>query len=173
MTRSHSRRAFSLVEAVISMVIVAGLVVTALNTAGAAQRNRHKTMQQVQGHQLAQDLLAEILCQPYADSADDGLLGLNLDDIVASNRNGFDDVDDYANYDDDPPTARDGTPLSGFADWRRIVAVQWVNASDFTLLALTDTGVKRVTIDIYCSGERITSISTIRTRAWQFTEENR
>ena len=67
---ASTRRGLTLVEMVISIVLVGVGLVAALNTVGASKLAQFKVGVQRQGHLLAQDLVSEVLLQDYADPVD-------------------------------------------------------------------------------------------------------
>jgi len=78
--RAHGRDArvtggFTLIESVISIAIAGGLLVVALNAAGSAKFGQYKTGQRQRGLMLAQDLMAEVLAQAYAEPVDTATFG--------------------------------------------------------------------------------------------------
>ena len=164
--RSRSR-GFTLIEATISMVLVSVVLVAALSTVGASQRNEYKISQQCQGLHLAQGLMIEILQQAYVDPAVSvDSLGPASSELSTGNRSLFNDVDDYAGWSANPPRSKDGTTLTGFEDWERRVEVHWVPADNMDTTSNTSTGVKRIDVTVSCKGIPVASLSAIRTNAW-------
>ncbi len=88
-------RGLTLVEMVISIVLVAVLLLAALNMLGSASLGQRTTDGQRRGNQLAQDLMNEILLQPYAEETDPDSFGLEGIENVPLDRSLYDDVDDY------------------------------------------------------------------------------
>lgn len=144
-------RAFTLVEAVISIVIVAVMLVAVLNTVGASAVTQHKAALLSRGRLLAESLMSEILCRSYQDPEGAPAFGREAGES-ASTRTAFDDVDDYHGWSADPPTARDGTPLPNSAGWQRAVTVEWVSSTDPQQTETTETGVKRITVTATWNG---------------------
>lgn len=147
----RGNRAFTLVEAVISTVIVAVMFVAALNTVGASAVTQYKAALLSRGRLSAESLMSEILCRSYQDPEGAPVFGREAGES-ASTRTAFDDVDDYHGWSADPPTARDGTPLPNSTGWQRTVTVEWVNSTNPQQTETTETGVKRITVTATCNG---------------------
>jgi type II secretory pathway pseudopilin PulG len=149
----HGARAITIVEAAVSVVIVAVLLVAALRTLGAAARARVVQSAQAQGPSLARLLLAEIRATRYADpEMPDGPLGPEAGESAVKDRTGFDDVDDFNGFTESPPRARDGSPLPNLSAWRRDVAVEWVQPDQPDTVVNTDLGLKRITVTVTGNG---------------------
>jgi len=138
----------TLVEAVISVVLVAAVLVGALSVMGSVARAR-----QVQGAQcrriaLAQDLMAEVFQAHYADLDVDDNFGTEFGEWGDGTRSEFDDVDDYAGWSASPPQAKDGTDLTGYTGWSRQVAVHYVRPAPPDVTVGSDLGLKRITVTV-------------------------
>ncbi len=86
--------AFTIVEAVISTVIVAVMFVAALNTVGASRLTQHRAALTSRGRLFAEMLLSEITQQNYKDSGASPAFGPETGELTTT-RADFDDVDDY------------------------------------------------------------------------------
>lgn len=157
-------RGLSMVEVVISTVIVAVMLVAALNTVGASRLGAERNADRSRGALLAELLMAEIMLQAYEDSAvPPGSFGKTASEAVTSNRSLFDDVDDYDNWSASPPQDKDGSVLPDLDDWRREVEVRWVNPSNLTLLSVSDTRIKEITVVVERDGLTVALLTAIRT----------
>ncbi len=136
---------FTLVEAVLSTVVVAVMLVAALNTVGASRLTQHKAALVSQGRMFAEALLAEILQQNYQEPGTTDSFGREAGELDTS-RAAYDDVDDYQGWTELTLVAKDGTALSNAANWKRTVTVEWVNPLDPTQASGTETGAKRITV---------------------------
>lgn len=163
--RGRPRRSFTLVEAVISIVLVGVMLVAAINTLGATAVSKRSIEQQMLGNSLAQDLMAEILNEAYEEPDDAPNFGRETGEGVGSRAN-WDDVDDYAGWSKSPPKAKDDTPLSGFDAWTRSVEVVWVKPADLTQVASAKTGIKRISVTVSRNDGPATELVAIRTHAW-------
>jgi type II secretory pathway pseudopilin PulG len=168
--RSGSR-AFSLIEVVLSGVVVSVMLVGTLEAVSSSLRTQAAILERAQGLFLAQDLMAEILQQPYKDATQTPVFGPETGDVDAAHpavRSGLDDIDDYNNWADSPPHSRDGTAINGFdANWSRTVAVAWVSP-DTGNTSGSETGVKRITITVKHNNKTIITLTAIATDSWQY-----
>jgi len=154
--------AFTLVEAVVSLVVVGAMLVAALSTVGASRLSQYKTSQYSRGQLLAELLMAEILTQDYLDPNGTPVFGTEGGEST-STRVDFDDVDDYDGWSSSPPAAKDGTPLAGLSGWQRSVTVQWVDPADVTQVKASESNAKRVTVTVSCNNKQVGSLTAIKT----------
>jgi len=164
------RQAFSLVEAVISIVIVAGMFVAALTTVAAARRTEQTIESRSRAELLAQGLMSEILCKSYEDPDGNPQFGRESGEGSAS-RAQWDDVDDYHQWSSCPPRDRDGSILLGLEEYSRSVEVVFVYPKDSSVVVSTDTGVKRITVTVRRKGLKLAEMVALRTEAWPVDEE--
>ena len=161
------RRAFSLLEVVISLFLVGTVMVVAMQAFVAGIAGRARNGNQAQAVLLAQALIDEILDQPYLDPDDTAVFGLESGETADGTRTSFDDVDDYHAWSASPPEAKDGTDLPLTGDWSRSVSVQWVSAGDTETSAASDVGLKRILVTVTFKNEPAASLSVVVTRARQ------
>jgi len=154
---------FTLIEAVMSILIVGLMLVAALNTVGAAKLSQHKHHEAVLGPMLAEDLLAEILGQAYEEPVDTAGFGLEGEDPTS--RATWDDVDDYHGWSATPPVNRDGSEVAGAEGWTRKVSVRWVE-QDSLSPSNTATGLKQVDVEVIHNGRTVAALTALRTYAW-------
>ncbi|MBU0617196.1 MAG: type II secretion system GspH family protein [Planctomycetes bacterium] len=159
-----SRRGLTLVEMVISMVLVSVMLVAALHTVGASQLGQRKVHSRREGHLLAQDLVSEILWQEYADPVE-GLdsFGLSAAEAATANRSLFDDVDDYDGWSASPPQDKTGTEYPNLDGWQRSVAVAWTDPTDFSLDVGDNQGAKRITVTVMQDGVVVAELVALKT----------
>jgi type II secretory pathway pseudopilin PulG len=136
---------FTLMEAVISTVIVAVMLVAALNTVGASKITQHKASLVSRGRMLAESLMSEILQQSYQEPGETYVFGRESGESDTS-RAAYDDVDDYHGWTESPLVAKDGTALPNSANWRRTVTVEWVDPLKPKIWKNHETGAKRITV---------------------------
>jgi len=168
---SGSRRprwtAFTLIEVVISTLIVSLMLVAGLQAVGAVRAAGQWVDGRGCGMLLAQDLLAEILQQAYADPAWGlGTLGPGADETVTGNRSLYDDVDDYNGWQASPPQYKDGTPIAWATGYERAVAVTWVNPNNPNQVVGSESNVKRITVTVRRNGKEVAQLVALRTTAW-------
>lgn len=153
---------FALLEVVISMVVVAVMLVVALNTVGASRITQHKTALAGRGRLLAESLVAEILQQGYREPGTTYVFGPEAGE-PGSNRMAYDDVDDYSGWAESPPVARDGAALPDSDNWSRAATVVWVDPLDPSQESGTDTGAKRITVVAAFRGVPQATIVAVKT----------
>jgi hypothetical protein len=155
-----------MVEATVSIVLVATMFVAAVRTVSVTGTVRSMTAERVRGVELASALLQEILEQPYTAPAQPLTLETLLGGVAARSTSGdraaFDDVSDYHNYVDAPPVNRDGSATPGAPGYRRSVLVRQVKPDSFTTTSATDTGVKLVTVTVTRGGRVVARLSAVR-----------
>ena len=160
----RARRAFSLAEVAISVLLVGGLLVAALTTLGGAAAGRRTMANRGLGELLAQDLMGEILRQPYEEPVDTPSFGRETGE-TGGTRAAYDDVDDYDGWFASPPQHKDGTVFVDLTGWRRDVQVHRVNANDLTQVVAAESGVKRIIVTVKHNEVVVASIVAVRTGA--------
>ena len=141
------RTGLTLVEVVVSTLIVGVMTVAALNALGAATRSSRTAGDRAIALGLADDLMAEILATAYSDPDETPEFGPE-DSESASTRADFDDVDDFHGWNRMPPESRDGIALPDRDDWRRRVIVTRVVPANPTQATsgAADQGAKRIQV---------------------------
>lgn len=157
---------FSLIEAVLCMVIVGGLLVAAMNTLGAAAMGRRHLAERVRAETLADDLLCEILLRPYEDPSGKAAPAGPDENETALKRITLDDVDDYEGLRDAPPTTPEAAPIPGYDGWVRVVEVRTVSPYEPVQEQALDAGVKRITVRVEREGRVLAERVALRTRDW-------
>lgn len=158
------KRGFTIVEAVIAMLIVAVTLVAALSTVAAARTSRSRIADRVRAQQLAQDLMAEILQQAYQDPVQTPVFGLEPGESATS-RAAWNDVDDYNGWTESPPQSKSGNIFPDSTGWTRSVVVEWIDPTTLTVAA-APTGVKRITVNVQKGALTLAQIAAYRTLAW-------
>lgn len=162
--RRPNPRAFTLVEAVISIVITSVMLVAALRTVAAARSGQIWNSDRLRAIYLAQDLMAEITSKPYTDPGATPLFGPEGAEIVGG-RSTYDDVDDYNGLSESPPKDRSGTSIPGATSWTRAVTVIWVMPADLTQTSLIDRGAKLITVTVSRNNATLAKLVEVRTSA--------
>lgn len=157
-------RGITLVEAVISMLLVSVLVVTAMQATAASGAGQYKTAQRTTGRLLADALINEILPLAYEDRDATPLFGREGSES-ASNKATFDDVDDFGGWVESPPQDRNGTVMPGMNGWERRVVVDRVHATIPTQVVSTESGAKRIVVTVLHNGLPVATRTAIRTGA--------
>ena len=164
--RSNARRrGFSLIEATISLLLVGTMLVAVLHTVGASQMGQRLNAERERAMLLAEDLMAEIVQQPYEDPDGTILFGKEANEPPANNRAAFDDVDDYHNWSSTPPEYKDGTPIAWATRYERTAIVEWVAANDLGQTSVTETGAKRIRVLVYYGERKLAELEAVRTIA--------
>ena len=161
-----SRRAFTLVEAVVCTLVVAVLFLGAVQAVGLSARIQFTAAERARGRALASALLDEVVQQKYASTSTSplayDLLYGDPKANSASGRWGFDDVDDYKGYAEKPPVNRDGTTIRGASEYRRQVDVMLVSPLDPSQPSGGDAGLKRVTVTVTRGRQLVARMTAFR-----------
>jgi len=161
-----SRRAFTLVEAIMASLVVALILAGALHAVGASGGDQVRAAHRVSAGFLGQSLLDEACAKKYNAAAGGGGLSVLIVGLVGgleeiggelgggqvidsgSDRTHLTSVDDYNGLIDSPPHDPDGSKIAGFGGWSREVKVQTVSSTDGWTLSGSDVGAKRVTVTV-------------------------
>lgn len=133
------RPAFTLVEAVISVLVMGLILVPAVQMISVAAKARSVKVTQQQSLQLARELLTEITEAHYS-------LPAGMTD--GSTRQTWILIDDYNGLTENPPLSQAGAALAGYTGWQRTATVQFVLATLPGTTSLLDTGLKRITVTV-------------------------
>ncbi len=165
-TVPHRRGALTLVEALVSILVVSGMLVAALNSVGAAKRSELLLVERERALALARGLMAEILQQAYADPDNGpGSFGIGAGESTGT-RSLFDDVDDYDGWTASPPQNKDGSVIPGCTGYEQRVAVAWVSPTQLTTPSVNNTGMKRIEVTIRRNGKPIITLTAFRSQTW-------
>ena len=152
--RSAQPLGFTQIEIVVSTALMGILLVATLSVVAAScQRSAHE-LGVARGHALADAMLNEILSLHARDPDCQCGFGLETGE-QNSNRLSFDDVDDYHNFTESPPCARDGTKYTGFPNWKRMVSIERVQSSDWSVPSGDFQQVYRITVSIVLNNKVI------------------
>jgi len=165
-----AHRAFTLVESTVSLLIVAGMLVAALNMVGSAARARQIQTAQGRGLALAGNLMTEILCTRYKDQDSTSTSGPEPDEANGS-RAYFDDVDDYDNWFASPPQTKNGMTLADYDGWTRKVNVTFADPMQPAQNSGSDSGLKRITVSVTSDKNVETKLVALRAEngAYEYT----
>ena len=160
---SSRTRGMTMVEVLMASIIIGTLLVASLRVIGAARASQLKLADQSRARLLAQQLVAEIMSQPFEEPGTEGTFGLETGES-ADSRISYDDVDDYDSWQSSPPQFKGGTVMSTHEAWTRSVSVIRVAANDLTTAVRSDTGINRIVVTVK-RGDMVLATSTaIRTR---------
>jgi len=155
------RAAFTLLETVLSVLIVGVMLTAALQTIGVCARTSVLQQQQCQATALAEQLLSEIVQCRYADPNTD----------VGETRSTWDDLSDYDGLNENPPTSRGGAPLAGYTGWQRSVQVHYVDPANPGTQVGSDAGLKRVIVTVVSPAGKTTTLTGLRSSNSQYERQ--
>lgn len=155
---------FALVEAMVAVLLVAGLFAASLAAVGASRGGMRTVADRSRATLLAEQLLNEAAARPYWDGYGTGP-GPESDETAAGDRSPYDDVDDYDGWSASPPQRKNGTVIDGFNGWRRTVEVRWTDPTDLSRTETSETGVKRITVTVRRNGKELAELTAVRTFA--------
>jgi hypothetical protein len=164
MTLDAYRRAFTLVEATIAMLLVSVMLVAAMRATAASGLVQYKAAERATARHLADGLIAEITPLSYEDPDGTPAFGRESGESTTS-RSGWDDVDDFDGWTESPPQLLDGTAMDKLSGWQRIVKVERIDAANPSQLAAGDTGAKRITVTVQRNKAVVATRVAIRTKA--------
>lgn len=160
---SLRRSGFTVAETVVATLLVGGLCVVALDTAGAAISASVRVADETRATLLAQELLSEILLQEYADpDLPTTTLGPDPGESGGARLN-WDDVDDYNGWSAFPPENRYGTKHTELANWKRTVSVDWVTGSDLSVVSNVETNIKRIIVAVEHNEVELAKLTALKT----------
>lgn len=166
--RPQRRRGVTLIETVLSVMILGGAFVAVLNTIATSRAAQAVAAERQYARLLAEDLLAEILSKQKYKEGDS--IGKDLDEAV-SGRPAFDDVDDYHNYVDLPPSDADGNALPGADGLMRWVGVFYANPLTPNQQSGTDQGLKYILVMVRRGNKRLAVVHGYRSDQWTPPQE--
>jgi MSHA pilin protein MshD len=159
---NRRRSGFTLAEATVASVIVAIVIVTAMNAAGSVRKTEMSAANRAFGVRLAETLMEEILLTDYIDPQTKvDAIGLDAGE-TQSNRRTLDDVDDYHGLRDEPPVDVEGNPIAGAADWVRTVEVVWTKPDDPTTESPSSLGRKRIKVTVQRGKATVAELVAVR-----------
>jgi len=168
-SRIKKRHGLSLVEVVVSSLLVGTVVVGSLAMLGASVRTQATANDLIDGPRLAEMLIAEIMTMPYDEPDGAGPKGLDSGES-GDDREDFDDVDDYSNWSKSTIQAKDGTTLPNTVGWTRSANVWWVDRANGNIWFF-DEGLKRFTVTVTSPDGVVTERRGMRGR-WGILEQS-
>jgi Tfp pilus assembly protein PilV len=152
------RRGLTLVEALVSLALVALLVLAGLGAMGASFRFR-QAARATTGDELALHLITEIVQSNYEEPELAPTFGREFESSVS--RDGWDDVDDYDGWTASPPQAKDGTVMTEFTGWTHAASVQLVDPETLAPVG-TDAGLKLIIVTVFSPSGARTALTALR-----------
>lgn len=162
---------FTLVEAVITMVIISVAVLAVGQALAFALSHQSDGLWQIKAVALAESYAEEIAARRYDEAAPVGgvppcaplAVPCTAVGSDAESRSEFDDVDDYHGLDEMPPVDPDGVPRGDYAGYRVQVSVAYLSGTQVADLGLDDTSDgKLVTITVTAPGQTPMSFPLLR-----------
>ncbi len=156
-----ARAAFTLIEAVLSVLIVGVMLVAVLSTFGGIARARAIGVTEGAASGLGWALLTEVIQARYEDPDAPGGWGVEAGEDPGA-RQDFDDVDDYDGWVSTPPQEKDGAALGDYAGWRRSVVITTLEPINMQLTPASDFGLKEVQVIVEDPQGKATSFYALR-----------
>ena len=132
------RPGLSLVEVIVSTLLVGLLLTASLLSVGSAARTTTAATETCDAMYLAQQLLEEISILPYEDPNQTPVFGMESgENSSPAARTQADDIDDFAGWSESPPKDRNGNNLPNYSGWSRTVNVIPVAGSSDRTIEVT------------------------------------
>jgi Tfp pilus assembly protein PilV len=161
----RARRGIALAEAALAVLVVAIAIGAGLQAAAASARSRQAALDQTMARQLAQALLDEICSLPYADPNQTPVFGVETGESRTPNRATLDDVDDYTAWTEPALASKGGAALAVPGRYSRRVTVSWVTRHPTPVDTTSETGLKRVVVEVSIGGKLICRLTALRSRS--------
>ena len=161
-------RAFSLVEAAMSVFFVGVLAVGATRLIGSFSLATTIQGEQAKARNLAELFLTEVLRARYAQPGEEDHWGLEdgeVDPNAPLSREGYNDLDDYDGLASQPPRGRDGLPLGGCDGYGVAVEVKYVDPLNIDVPSSLDQKLKRVQVTVTDPKGKATTLRALRSSA--------
>lgn len=144
-----------MIEAVFAVVVVGVMAVASTAVFGSVARARFSQQEGRLGTLLAQQLMTEILAEPFQQPGASPGFGPRSGQTRAT----YDAVDCYNGYSASPPVSMAGTVLPGYTGWKQQAAVTFVTPASPNTATGTTTTLKRVTVTVTApSGRTYTQV---------------
>ena len=136
----------TIIETVVSMLILSGAMVAALNAVTGARASHFMVGERAKARLLAETMLAEVLAMDYMEPGST-TLGSDGGESDPHQRDQFDDVDDFDGWSN---SVREpgGSPIPGFESYELEFRVEWVDAGAPGTVVASDSGAKRIIVTI-------------------------
>ena len=153
---------FSLIEALIAIVLVGFAVASLLAANGAFTKANGAGADLSTAEFLAEQIRELSILLPVIDpETEAAVFGPESGEALST----YDDLDDFDAANFSPPISADRSPLADLAAFSQQVTVENVNASNFEqVVADHGSPFVRVTVRVYLNSKEISSVSWLRTR---------
>lgn len=166
-------RAFTLVESIMSILVLSGLLVAGMRGVEVAAKMRASAAEDARAAAMAEGMLTEV-CSNYVGEPSTGLVGGLVTGLLgidagedSARKQTFDDVDDYAGWTESPPQYADGTTIPGYTGWTRAVKVESVSVADPTTTSGSRTGLVRIVVTVTTRRGNVLRVTVLRADAMQ------
>lgn len=155
------RRAFSMVEATMCIVLLSGVFLASAEVVRMVGLSRAIGDERARALAVGQDLLQEVSVLPLGSDP-----GVIASENSPASRAAFATVYEYAGLTDSPPRSRNGAVLDGYSGWTRRITITTLNPGTLAPSLVPGTGMARVSVEVL-RGNRVASrLSVIRAAAW-------
>lgn len=146
-------RGTTIVECVVSLLVVAFMLVAALGAAGAARKTIAIADRRATAWWMADEMMTEVLAKRYGEGSGSTALGADVGERAGLKAD-FDDVDDF-----------NGWVESVGADWAVGVDVVWADIEAPSKDAERESGLKRVTVTVRWRGGELARLVGMKVNA--------
>ena len=174
MSYKHVRnRGFTLIECVVSILVLGGLLVAGLQAVGVSTDMRASAAEDARAAAMAESMLSEVLSNYVGEPSSSligglvsGTLGVDLGEVKTQKQT-FDDIDDFSGWTESPPQFADGINISGYSGWTRAVLVENVDVANPENVSITRTGLVRVTVTVTTRRGKSVQVAALRADTMQ------
>ena len=152
------RCGLSLLEVVISLILVSTIMLVSITASANLLRSRVESLQSVDGHELAFQMLDEVTSVAFEDADSDRVFGRESSE-TSTTRSDFDDVDDYHGYTVSPPTHRSGAAIAGWESWSVSIAVSRAQAVSAGIVASNSDDAPLRLVTVTCTSPSGSTLS--------------
>ena len=136
------RRAFSLLDSMLAMLVLSGIAVAAMQAGGASAKAQLAASESQLAGRVAESLLAEVVSRRFGTTTVS----------AGAARSAYTDILQYATLDEEP-TDRGGTKVAGTSGrWRQKVKLDYVLPADRSAVSATPTPLLRITVTVTRDG---------------------
>jgi prepilin-type N-terminal cleavage/methylation domain-containing protein len=157
-------RAFTLVEVIMAVLVVGVGLVATMRVLPLLLKVSEASRQGLMTQSLAADLMTEISLLPFEDPGGSPVFGPEPGES-GTNRNLFNDIDDYNGWTESPPKTKTGGSIAGSAGYTRSVVVQSVSMANFdTVVTAGSSDAKRIAVTVSKAGQAPVTLVAVRLR---------
>ena len=155
LVRVRCRRAFSMIETTVSILLVSILLVGSLNTLAFTTATSTRDLDGLKAACYAEQLFAELSGMHFIDPSEPTTtLGREASETNAVVRTNWDDVDDYHGLNEATLKYRDGTTIPNTSGWIRAVSIESLVPSTLSTTTSIAEPLRRITVTLERSGRR-------------------